>query len=314
MDLQWLTAEFSSSAVVSGIAVCASARRGYQDSMSDVDVWVFLQPDTELTRAFVLDALLPPELKDAVLDEGRDDSWADYVVLNLWHDGEILNLKVLRMELLSDFCAVSPSWDLDYMENLENYWTMDIRFDRQGLLAKHQAWLESYALRKVGEDLAPELLRRYAIHYWRSVYQGVFRDEELAWTNQIFYLAELLVTLGFLCHDRLPPDKKWILSSKALAELGWMGQQISAALSVARRAAITDKDAVLEVYVHLSAVEEELIDLSLCGWHEAWWRRVLDERMRTHGAPEALTSLVRRKLSRYLVEPRPLSPTGVDGD
>jgi predicted nucleotidyltransferase len=300
MDLQWIRNELTSCAAVSGLAICASARRGYQDSMSDIDLWVFLEPDSVLSRDMVLDDLLPNTLRAAVLDEGRDDSWADYVVLNLLYGGEILNLKVLRMELLSDFCSQTPSWDLDYMENLENYWAMEVLYDRSDLLDKHKTWLENYAIRKVGDTLAPELLRRYAIHYWRSVYQGVLRNEELGWTNQIFYLAELLVSLAYLCEDRLPPDKKWILSTKVLDELGVVGVEIRAALTAARQVSLADKSSVLDVYVHLSAVEELLVDLSLCGWEQPWWRRVFDERMRTHGVSASLVSMIQAKLGRYL--------------
>jgi hypothetical protein len=285
---------------IAGAAICASVRRGVQDSYSDYDLWVFLPPNTELTGEYVWSQLIPEEIAVGALEEGRDDSWADYVVLNIMVEGIILNFKFLRMELFTDFCRLEPSWDLDYIEDLENYWTMDVQFDKGGLLATHKTWLENYALRRVGEILVPELLRRYAIHYWRSVYQGVLRDEELAWTNQIFYLCELMVTMAHLSADQLPPCKKWILSQHSFDQIGEVGKIISEVLRAARRTDITDKRQVMEIYAMLVPVENELIDLEIAGWTEQWWRRVLDERMANHQVPAELLATITDAMGTHL--------------
>ncbi|MFB7378491.1 hypothetical protein ACFC6U_18405 [Kitasatospora purpeofusca] len=302
MTVEELIELYRSDDRIAGAAVCASVRRGAQDCWSDYDLWVFLPPNTELTSRYVWSELIPEQILDGALDEGRDDSWADYVVLNIMVDGVILNLKFLRMELFTDFCREEPSWDLDYMENLENYWTMDVRFDKGGLLAAHKLWLENGALRRVGEVLVPELLRRYAIHYWRSVYQGVLRDEELTWTHQVFYLCELLVALAHLKADRLPPCRKWILSGHSLDGIGTAGKALAEVLRAARRADITDKRAVLEIYALLAPVEDELIDLELTGWTDQWWRRVLDERMANHQVPADLTRQIADVMRGHLRE------------
>ncbi|MGC0318501.1 hypothetical protein [Kitasatospora acidiphila] len=300
MTIEELIELYRSDDRIAGAAICASVRRGVQDGYSDYDLWLFLPPNSDLTSRYVWSELIPEEIKGGALDEGRDDSWADYVVLNIMVDGVILNLKFLRMELFTDFCREEPSWDLDYMEDLENYWEMDIQFDKGGVLAAHKLWLENFALRRVGEVLVPELLRRYAIHYWRSVYQGVLRDEELGWTNQIFYLCELLVTLAHLRADRLPPCKKWILSRHSFEQIGAAGKGLSEVLRAARRADITDKREVLEIYALLAPIEDELIDLEITGWADQWWRRVLDERMVNHQVPAALMEQISAAMGDHL--------------
>ncbi|PQZ53035.1 MULTISPECIES: hypothetical protein [unclassified Microbacterium] len=278
---------------VTGVAYCASVRRKYDDEYSDIDLWVFCAPDTELSQAFVWNEVLPEGLEESNLEEGRNDSWADYVVLNVLVESRILNLKILRIELLSDFCATTPSLDQDYMENLENYWTMDVQVDKQGLIAAHKVMLESFQIRKVGEDLASALITRYAIHYWRSVYQGFLRSEVLAWTSQIFYLAELLASIAYLNRGQLPPDKKWILSGPSLESLGQTGESLREALNIARSADISDKREVLGVYRALADPEDSEIPLDVVGWDVTWWRRVLDERLMTHGVDDSVLQMVR---------------------
>lgn len=292
MTIDELVAFFRADDRISGACNCASVRRGVADEFSDYDIWVFMAPGEQISMDYVWAELMPAELRAANLEEGRDDSWADYVVLNVLVSDRILNLKFLRMELFTDFCREKPSWDLDYMENLENYWTMDVRFDKDGLLATHKKYLEQYALREVGEVLVPELMRRYAIHYWRSVYQGVLRDEVLEWTTQIFYLAELMVTFAHLLEDRLPPCKKWILSRFSLGQIGEVGTIVAEILHLARRADITDKKQVLQVYALFAKIEDKIVNLEINGWADFWWRRVLDERMRNHHVPAELTEAI----------------------
>lgn len=280
---EWTIAEFKDVLAqpeeVYGVALCASYRRGVEDEFSDQDIWVFVQPGTELSSELVLSSLLPEAFHRLVMEEGRDESWADYVVLNMIVGGRVINLKYLRSELLSTFASREPTWDPDYMENLENFWAMTVLYDRDGDLAIHQRYLESFAVRRVGDNLVPQLIQRYAIHHWRSVYQGVYRAEEYAWLNQVFYLVELLISLAHMRLNLLPPDKKWMMATSTFAKLGADGSKLHRVLELARTADIKDKVAVLQVYRLLCELEDSLIDLELAGWTSPWWRRVLDERL-----------------------------------
>jgi hypothetical protein len=177
---------------------------------------------------------------------------------------------------------------------------MRVVVDKDGLLASHKTWLENFAIRQLGEVMVPELMRRYAIHYWRSVYQGVLRDEVLNWTNQIFYLAELLVTLAYLNDDRLPPCKKWILATPSLRELGEVGELTVNILHRARSAEITDKTQVMEVYALFAEIEDRIIDLEICGWTDHWWRRVLDERMKNHHIDPVLAKTIKAAMGGHI--------------
>jgi predicted nucleotidyltransferase len=80
---------------VLGLCLCGSWRMGTQDRYSDVDVWVFVDPDTPLSDACCVDTLIPRGLGMEILSEGRDDSLVSFSVYNVLTEDGILNLKFM---------------------------------------------------------------------------------------------------------------------------------------------------------------------------------------------------------------------------
>ncbi|MFI0264004.1 hypothetical protein ACH4OW_33915 [Streptomyces sp. NPDC017056] len=267
---------------VEAAALCGSFRQGTEDQFSDMDVWMFLEVGTDISARFCIEDLLPAEAQELVIEEGRDDSEVDYVVLNLRCADRILNLKFLRIEQVADFSARKPSLDVGYLDDLENYWTMRILHDREGRLEQLKGHLELHAIRIIGDDLYPEMLLRYASFYWRSVFQGVLRNETNAWRSLMLYMIELLVGVAHLRNDRLPPPKKWLLSNASLRSTGAAEPHLAAALQQVWQAEEGNAHSLLQGYRHLSYAEAEILDPEYLP-QGFWWRRVFTERL--HNIP-----------------------------
>ncbi|MFC7650505.1 nucleotidyltransferase domain-containing protein [Streptosporangium lutulentum] len=120
---------------VLGLGLCGSWRMNTHDRYSDVDVWVFVDPATPLSDAYCLDTLIPHGLRMEVLSEGRDDSLVPFSVYNVLTEDGILNLKFISLKVLTDFVHAVPSYDHGYLDDLENYQTMQVLFERQDILS-----------------------------------------------------------------------------------------------------------------------------------------------------------------------------------
>ncbi|MFZ3492254.1 hypothetical protein ACODT5_03255 [Streptomyces sp. 5.8] len=205
-------------------------------------------------------------------------------------DTEVLNLKILHTRVLTAFSAQDPNLDGQYLEDLENYTTMQVLHDPTGVIATHQVWLRHHAVDTIGDWLLPPLASRYASTYWRSVYQGVLRTEEHAWRHLATHLLELLAQLGFAQAGVLPPPRKWLLSPRILTVLP-DGAGLTALLDQLHRASTTDQGSVLGFYRALAAVEDALLHTGEL-YAGMWWRGVFTERI-THlarhtGRPDLL--------------------------
>ncbi|MFF3863262.1 hypothetical protein [Streptomyces sp. NPDC002209] len=264
---------------VLGIAICGSHRLHTADALSDTDAWVFVDNAVALSEAYCTDTYLAEGMTHEILSEGRDHSDVEWVVFNVLTEDGILNLKFLTLSVLSDFCARPPSLDTGYMEDLENYWTMDVAWEKDHALTRHQRFLGDYAVRLVGDDLVHQIVSRYASTYWRSVFQGFLRDEVHAWR---FLVAEMIKDLCDIAHlqsGRLPAPRKWAFSRPVLGALP-IGAQLTAALAQTNAAGDpeTDKAAVLEVYRLLADIEGALLSEEYLH-REFWWRSVFFERI-----------------------------------
>ncbi|WP_215449708.1 hypothetical protein [Streptomyces sp. ATCC 21386] len=299
MHAEDVVSELKKSNAVEAAALCGSFRQGIEDRHSDMDVWIFLEIGTELSVRLVVEKILSPQAQSLVIEEGRDDTHVDYVVLNLKCSDCILNLKFLGLEQLADFTAKKPSLDTAYMDDLENYWTMQILYDRLGSIGQLRKHLELHSIRRVGDDLYPEMLHRYASFYWRSVFQGVLRGEMNAWRGLMLYLIELLIAAAYLKNDTLPPSKKWILTTHAVQATGSPAPTLAAALEHVWAADATDVASMLQVYRDLSEAEVEIFDLDHLP-QGFWWRRVFTERLPNIEADPEIQSAVREALNGFL--------------
>ncbi|NEA20207.1 hypothetical protein [Streptomyces halstedii] len=137
--------------------------------------------------------MLPANARQEQLFEGRDDTLTSHLVLNLLTRTGIVNLKVLRRQVLEQFVQdARPSLDEQFLEDLENYATMRPLHDPCGVLATHQQHLTDTYVTTAGQWLTPLLLQRYASLYWRSVYQGLLRSEPHSWRHLMGLLLNLL--------------------------------------------------------------------------------------------------------------------------
>ncbi|MFD4926184.1 hypothetical protein ACFWNE_33415 [Streptomyces goshikiensis] len=275
---------------VAAITLCGSHRQGTSDIYSDRDIWVFCHNDQPISEHLATTAFLPADADCEILFEGRDDTLTDHTVVNVLADTEVLNLKLLHTRVLTSFSAQDPNLDSQYLEDLENYATMRVLHDPDGVIATHQQWLRHHAVDTIGDWLLPALASRYASTYWRSVYQGVLRTEEHAWRHLATHLAELLAQTGFAQAGALPPPRKWLLSPRVLSALP-EGAALTALLDRLHRTSTTDPDAVLGFYRALAAVEDRLLHTGEL-YAGMWWRGVFTERI-THlarhtGRPDLL--------------------------
>lgn len=259
---------------VVGIGRCGSYRQGTADTVSDLDLWVFCADDTPLSTAYALQQLLPAGARPEILFEGEDDTRADQLVINLLTD-PVVNLKFLRTAGLADFCQQTPSLDPLYLENLENYHAMELLHDPGGVIEGHRAVMRRRAVDTTGQWLVPEIAARYSSVYWRSVYQGVLRDERHSWRLLATSLVEYLVWMAFLNAGQLPPARKWLFSPALLATVPH-GPRATALLDLLHDAA--DQTATLGFYRELTAAENlVLADTEL--ERGLWWRKVFTHRL-----------------------------------
>ncbi|WP_199550155.1 hypothetical protein [Streptomyces sp. N35] len=262
---------------VSGITLCGSTRMGVADDLSDLDIWVFCPRTTPLSEAYALDRLLPEGAVQERLFEGRDESLVDHFVLNLPVAGRwpILNLKFLRTDAIDRFAKLPPTLDPDYLENLENYLAMEIQHDPDRVLRSAQEALQHTFTTTNRERLTLAILQRYASLFWRSVYQGVLRDEAECWHHLIEEMIKLLTWSAFLCTGHAPPPAKWLYSPKVL---GPQAEQILRLRKQTRTANTEDPERrdVLRVYLELAQAE---LDFLPDGPWGTWWRHVFGARI-----------------------------------
>ncbi|MGW5611889.1 hypothetical protein ACWEWI_38770, partial [Streptomyces sp. NPDC003753] len=225
---------------------------------------------------------------------GRNLEW---VVFNVLTADGILNIKFLTTSILSDFCAATPSLDNGYMEDLENYWTMGIVWEKDGIITRHKAFLQDYAIRIVGEDLIHRIVSHYASTYWRSVFQGFLRKEDHAWRLLVSEMIKDLCDIAHLKEGRLPIPSKWAFSRPILDSLA-IGSHLAAALEQARTAEAGDAEKVLNVYSILERAENELLDQDFLH-RDFWWRSVFFERINN------LPNVPQHLLALAALAPRP---------
>ncbi|MFE6185484.1 hypothetical protein ACFQ6U_13765 [Streptomyces sp. NPDC056465] len=262
--------------VVESIALCGSARQGISDAVSDLDLWIFVHNRTPLSEGYVIDHMLPADAQQEILFEGRDDSLVQHLVLNLVTGSRIVNLKILHTRVLTTFTAsASPSLDPQFLEDLENYASMQLLHDPQDTLAGHLDRLRDRFVTTDPAWLTPLIAGRYASLYWRSVYQGLFRSEPASWRVMMGQMLELLAYQNAVNAGRLPTPAKWLLSSR-------IGLPNTVLLTEMQRAIITAdatrQDHVLIVYQSLARVESVVWrqwDLP----HGMWWRQVFFKRL-----------------------------------
>lgn len=262
---------------VVAICRCGSVRQAINDAVSDLDIWVFCSDEVPLSEEWVITELLPADARPEVLFEGRDDTLVEHLVLNVLTGEVVLNAKFLQTSVLTAFCARTPSVDPIYLEDLENYWTMDVLHDPADLIAVHKGWLGQFAVRTAADWLIPQLIARYSAAYWRSVYQGVLRTEAHAWRHLVLGMLEGLTWLTHLKNDRLPPARKWLFSSRLLQTVPG-GEAIGDLLDRLHHIEVGDRAAVLGFYRALARLEDHVLDDPAwnCGF---WWRAVFTERI-----------------------------------
>ncbi|MFD9872090.1 hypothetical protein ACFXI8_26365 [Streptomyces niveus] len=286
LDVDDCLAHVEARTEVVGISRCGSYRMGIEDPLSDLDVWVFCTDETPLSESWVLDTLLPAHARQEALFEGRDDSLTEHLVVNLLTPGVVLNLKVLRLRTLARFCKRPPSLDAGYLEDLENYHTMQVLHDPEELLAHHLTRLRKKRVETVGAWLIPEIVNRYASAYWRSVYQGLLRTEEHCWRLLAGDLVLHLAAAAYLAEGQLPPARKWVLSERLLDTLPH-GERITRLLKVLSQATTADRDSVFAFYRELTDGEELFLPVEHLPEGTYWWRGVFTQRLpNLAGLPE----------------------------
>ncbi|MFF7889433.1 hypothetical protein ACH40F_52465 [Streptomyces sp. NPDC020794] len=290
---------------VLAICICGSQRMQTADSMSDTDAWVFVDNSVALSEAYCTDIYLPGGIAHEILSEGRDHTDVEWVVFNVLTADGILNLKFLTVSILSDFCTAIPSLDNGYMEDLENYWTMAVVWQKDDVIGRHKKFLQDYAIRRVGEDLTHRIVSRYASTYWRSVFQGFLRNEDHAWRFLVGELVKDLCDIAHLKEGRLPVPRKWAFSRAVMESLP-VGDHLVAALEQARTAEAGDGERVLGVYLLLEQAENDLLDVDYLH-REFWWRSVFFERI--NNLPDVPLQL--RLLADRAPRPQRLSKTTV---
>jgi predicted nucleotidyltransferase len=293
-------AHLTAQPAVIAVCRCGSHRQGTVDAFSDLDIWVFCNDETPLSEQLALTDLLPAEARQEVLFEGRDDSLVEHLVVNVLTRDIVLNLKFLHQGVLTRFCAQPLSCDPGFLEDLENYATMQVLHDPLGAIAVHQAWLDQYAVRTAQHWLAPELVSRYATLYWRSVYQGVLRDEQHAWRHLAINLVELLACLAHLAEGHLPPPRKWLFSPRLLQGVPG-GGGITTLLD--RLWDVRTRQAVLEFYAELAGLEDQILDADL--GFGFWWRSVFTRRIPNLAVLTDLDDLLTQINAAAIPSPRP---------
>lgn len=83
----------------------------------------------------MFDHPLPAHARHEALFEGRDGSLTEHLVVNPLTEDGVMNLKVLWTRAFAVFAELTPSADPDYLENLENYDTMQLLHDPRHALA-----------------------------------------------------------------------------------------------------------------------------------------------------------------------------------
>jgi len=262
--------------VVEGITLCGSARQGTSDEVSDLDLWIFVDNTTPLSEGYVIDRMLPTGAHQEILFEGRDDTLVQHLVLNLVAQLRIVNLKIMHTRVLTTFIATARrSLDAQFLEDLENYASMQLLYDPQGTLAGHQDRLRDRFATVAPHWLTPLITGRYASLYWRSVYQGLLRDETESWRIMMGQMLELLAYQDAVNASRLPPPAKWLLSTRVGLPNIRLLTEMQDAFTIADA---TKQEHVLSVYRSLARVEPAVwgrCDLP----HGMWWREVFRKRL-----------------------------------
>ncbi|MFG2774994.1 hypothetical protein [Streptomyces sp. NPDC048350] len=258
---------------VTAVTMCGSHRQGTTDEHSDRDLWVFCDDDQPISDHLATTAFIPLGARREVLFEGRDDTLTDHAVVNVLTQDEVLNLKFLHTSVLTRFCGQPPVFDVQYVEDLENYLTMHPLHDPHGIVADHRTWLTIHARDTMNLWLIPQALQRYGSTYWRSVYQGVLREEVHAWRHLATHLVELLTWTAFALRGDVPPPRKWLFSPRLLQQLP-QGAQILRALEALGS---TTAPGRLHVYEALAPLEDAI--LPAAGESAMWWRNVFTQRL-----------------------------------
>jgi hypothetical protein len=271
---------------VLGGCLCGSHRMGLADRYADVDVWVFVDPATPLSDTYCLERLIPPELALELLSEGRDDSRVAFSVYNALTDDGILNLKFCSLDLLTAFVKATPTFDQRYLEDLENYQTMQVLWEREDIISVHQRVLRQRVVPRFLPTLAGEWVGRYASAYWRSVFQGFLRQDTHSWrllmSDMIMYLADV----SHVKNGRVPTPRKWALAQAVLNGLDH-GVALARCLNAVAGCQVTDRHQVAACYHALGAAEEEILDTAALA-RGFWWRSVFVERLRNLDLPEVI--------------------------
>ncbi|MFH9561186.1 hypothetical protein ACH4K7_33135 [Streptomyces globisporus] len=263
---------------VQGIALCGSHRQGSDDAFSDLDLWVFVEDSVPLSEAYVLERMLPSTARQEMLFEGRDDTLTPHLVINLLTEDGVVNIKALHAGVLSRFAEEArPGLDPQFLEDLENYATMEVLHDPHGILSEHRTDLRERFVHTTGTWLVPALTARYASLYWRSVYQGFLREESASWHHLMGQMIELLAQLEAACDGRLPPPAKWLLSENAGAR-AQVVRTLSHVQAEIRSVNCTEKSSVVRVYHSLARVESDVLAPATPP-HGMWWRKVFTERL-----------------------------------
>ncbi len=281
---------------VEGVTLCGSMRQGNADRLSDIDLWVFVSNDAEISEQLAVDQYLPPFAVQEQLHEGRDDTLLPYVTLNAATADGVLNVKVLRISELSEFLVRPASLDELYLEDLENYWSMRILLDRNGTVRLHQQMLEHTALRTVADTLVPEIVSRYASLFWRSFYQGIYRNEQHPWKSLILRMTEFLCFIAFMKQDRLPPPRKWLYSHDMLSTIpeGTLFEQVLNDVDSVR---VTNKADATAFYSRFLELEKAVLNHEHLHY-DFWWHGVFLKRPDNIQVSEEIRHLIAQHLIR----------------
>ncbi|SDH09519.1 hypothetical protein SAMN05421505_111107 [Sinosporangium album] len=272
---------------VVGLSLCGSHRLGVEDRYSDVDVWVFVEPETPLSDSYCLDNIIPTGLGIELLSEGRDDTLVPFSVYNTLTADGILNLKILSLQVLTEFVQAAPSFDRGYLDDLENYHTMHVMWEHEDFITLHQRVLRERIVEPFTPQLASEWVSRYASTYWRSAFQGYLRQDPHSWRLLTTDMIKYLVDLCHLAAGRLPAPRKWALADTYLTALP-QHRTLRRCLDAAASCDVTDRRQVLGVYQELAAAEVDILTLD---HREFWWRSVFHERMRNLAVPGPIADL-----------------------
>ncbi len=261
-----IVSSFGDSDDVLGIALTGTFSDGTHDRFSDVDIWIYHSAGCEPQRIRSLIEQVPGRYTT------KPSHGAAYTLAEYIDSGLLVSVKLMSASVIEKVLRQQESLVFDEMvfEDIETILKWQILWERGEFLSSKTAVVrDRFKLDR--ERLLGHAVRRYGDMIWRSVFQGVYRQDRLQFIALVVSALNALVAARALEDGRVPPPMKWRFSSRTLTQLGlddrveWILEEVPRAKS---------PPAIFEIYRKLQRIEQHV--LQKVGPLERWWWGAFD--------------------------------------